>query len=290
MLETIDMELLKSSKKFLNLKDYKIDGTLTYCDTTDLEYLLSETDKLIDKTITARLNNNWRVLTKISEYSDNTLVRGASVNFYEIRNLYSEIFYLIQLMKKQQVYYMNDISIIPKEIKIDNSILSKSENIAEIYSSDNADIDMLADKIFLTFYKYFHVGQIPMNDAEAVLYSFTLLSVTASIRDKVFYDFIKNVFFIYSTFICFDRLFQFKDSLKKYLREKEFYLSSTRKIETISWLSSPRKENIEFIYGLLEKGILESDYHRLILLIRKHISYIDTVKNLDPNIIVDQQG
>lgn len=285
MLESIDLFTLEDTKKFFDLKEYEYDGTLSYSDISKLKYFTNQTKIIIDKTIKARENENWKVLSKISEYHEDSLVRGAAVQFYNLRTTYTKVFYMLDQLRKQQIYYIPDMSIIPDGILIDDSEnKNKVAEIKDLYSKDNADPDMLIDKIFVTFYKYFHTGQIVLNDTEIVSYVYALMIATGSIRDKYFYEFIKNSAFLFSTFIIFDRLNLLKEALDFYDRDVAFWLSKSQKITSNSWLSEPRKTNIITIKNILKDNLIYSDYHRFLLLVNRHIDHIDRVKNLDPNI------
>lgn len=289
MLENIDITLLYRCKDFFDLKDYSLDGTFSYCDITDLKQLLNLTILIIEKTVLSKELNNKKALAKIAQYAENSLIRAAAVNFYAARTLFSQIFYLISELKQQNVYHIDEISIIPTSIKIDNNIFEKKYyDIAELYKNNNADNDMLMDKILKVFYKYFHTGQIVINDAEAVVYSFSLLSAVSSPRDKPIYDFVKNIAFLYSSFVIFDRLIQFRNSLDWYEKDKAVYLSKTQKIDITSWLVEPRKGNIEYLKKILNTTLNNNDYHRLLLLIKKHLNYLDSVKNINPNNITNE--
>jgi len=285
MLENIDIYALENSKKILDLKDYKYDGTLSYCDFSDLEVLLKTTQDIIDKTIIARQNNNYPVLKRISAYTDNTLVRATAVNFYEERNLYSKCYYFLTQMKKMTIYNIENVSLIPETINLtgeeDNVLL----NIRDLYKDNNADVDMLFDKIIMTFYKYFHTGQILINDGEMFTYAYSLMSETCTPREKIFYNYLKNVGFLYSSFVVLDRIFQLQRELKYYEKQKEYYLAETQYIDASSWLSEPRLSNVKNLESMINEVFSETHLHRLILLIRKHIDYLDTVKNLNPGVI-----
>lgn len=284
MLETIDLNILDSTKRFFDLKDYELDGNLSYCDISKLKPFLSNIQLIIDKVIRARINSNWKILNLFSNYREDSLTRAAAVNFYYLRDTFSLLYYYLTELKSQQIYYMPDISLIPEAIHIDDSKWSKKiADLKDLYSKDNADNDMLFDKITLVFQKYFKIAHIIMNDAEAITYSYSLLSAAGSIRDKYFYDFIKNVSFLYSTFIVFDRLNQLKEAIDFYERDRALFLTRTQKIDLNSWISEPRRSNVLIVKNILNERMQSSDYHRFLLLMDRHTDYIDRVKNLNPD-------
>lgn len=287
MLENIDIETIRDSQKFFSLKDYKNDGTLSYCDISLFKDIIDLTNVVIDKTIRAREKKNWRVLNKIAQYEDDSIVRSSAVSFYRIRDLYSKAFYFVTQMKNQQIYHIPDVSIIPPGIRIDNDLETKNLDIKEFLSGNSEDLDMFVDKLFAVFYKYFHIGQIFLNDLEILTYTYTLMSSTADPGDKVFYDFVKNSAYLCSVFILFDRLKQLKEALDLYDRTEAFYLSKMGKSNNVQWLIEPRLSNMKELKSFIREGLSSmSDCHRLIMLMNRHIAYIDTVKGLDPDFVI----
>lgn len=285
MLENVDIYALEQSRELLSLHDYQNDGTLSYCDISKLQELLSLTDNVISKVIIALQYKNQRVLKKICQYNDVQLMDIASTEFYATRNLFSKCFYYLTQFIKQPVHYTENISLIPKVLIINNDVQESPNSIRELFNKDNTDIDMYLDKLFMTFYHYYDYGHHIMNDADALTYSFSLLSATASVNEKVFYDFIKNIGVLYSSFVAYDRVQQLYKELNTYEMEKEYYIAEHPVYPSASWLNDPRRSNLKDLKTLLENNIDDAKDRRLKQIIQRHIDYLKTIRYLDPVIV-----
>lgn len=279
MLNNLDLNTLSNTLDILDLKDYKFDGTLSYCDITDLSTMINNTRTLIDKVIIAKQKNNQVAMSTILGYPDNDLVRVAAAEFYDKRDLFSTVFYYVDEMKKQQVYYIPDGSIIPPKLPITKSKVFTKLDISDLYAKNNTDLDMLADKMLMVMFKYFHTGQILMNDMDLLTYSYALMSAISSEEERKIYDCIKNITFLISTFVVVDRLLQLKEAVKYFNDKKEYYIAENTSYSS-SWILEPRKGNMEALTKLLE-DVEERDKNRVILLINRHNLYLAKIKELN---------
>lgn len=279
MLNNLDLNTLNNTLDILDLKEYKYDGTLSYCDITDLSTMINNTRTLIDKVIIAKQKNNQVAMSTILGYPDNDLVRVAAAEFYDKRDLFSTVFYYVDEMKKQQVYYIPDGSIIPPKLPITKSKVFTKLDISDLYAKDNTDLDMLADKMLMVMFKYFHTGQILMNDMDLLTYSYALMSAISSEEERKIYDCIKNITFLISTFVVIDRLLQLKEAVKYFNDKKEYYIAENTSYSS-SWILEPRKGNMEALTKLLE-DVEERDKNRVILLINRHNLYLAKIKELN---------
>lgn len=279
MLNNLDLNTLNNTLDILDLKEYKYDGTLSYCDITDLSTMINNTRTLIDKVIIAKQKNNQVAMSTILGYPDNDLVRVAAAEFYDKRDLFSTVFYYVDEMKKQQVYYIPDGSIIPPKLPITKSKVFTKLDISDLYAKDNTDLDMLADKMLMVMFKYFHIGQIFMNDMDLLTYSYALMSAISAEEERKIYDCIKNITFLISTFVVIDRLLQLKEAVKYFNDKKEYYIAENTSYSS-SWILEPRKGNMEALTKLLE-GVEERDKNRVILLINRHNLYLAKIKELN---------
>ena len=282
MLNNLDLNTLNNTLDILDLKDYKFDGTLSYCDITDLSTMINNTRTLIDKVIIAKQKNNQVAMSTILGYPDNDLVRVAAAEFYDKRDLFSTVFYYVDEMKKQQVYYIPDGSVIPPKLPITKSKVFTKLDISDLYAKDNTDLDMLADKMLMVMFKYFHIGQILMNDMDLLTYSYALISAISSEEEKKIYDCIKNITFLISTFVVIDRLLQLKEAVKYFNDKKEYYIAENTSYSS-SWILEPRKGNMEALTKLLE-GVEERDKNRVMLLINRHNIYLAKIKELNVSV------
>lgn len=282
MLNNLDLNTLNNTLDILDLKEYKFDGTLSYCDITDLSAMINNTRTLIEKVIIAKQKNNQVAMSTILGYPDNDLVRVAAAEFYDKRDLFSTVFYYVDEMKKQQVYYIPDGSIIPPKLPITKSKVFTKLDISDLYTKNNTDLDMLADKILMVMFKYFHTGQILMNDMDLLTYSYALISTISSEEERKIYDCIKNITFLISTFVVIDRLLQLKEAVKYFNDKKEYYIAENTSY-SCSWILEPRKGNMEALTKLLE-GVEERDKNRVILLINRHNLYLAKIKELNVSV------
>lgn len=282
MLNNLDLNTINNTLDILDLKDYKFDGTLSYCDITDLSTMINNTRTLIEKVIIAKQKNNQVAMSTILGYPDNDLVRVAAAEFYDKRDLFSTVFYYVDEMKKQQVYYIPDGSIIPPKLPITKSKVFTKLDISDLYAKNNTDLDMLADKMLMVMFKYFHIGQILMNDMDLLTYSYALISAISSEEERKIYDCIKNITFLISTFVVIDRLLQLKEAVKYFNDKKEYYIAENTSYSS-SWILEPRKGNMEALTKLLE-GVEERDKNRVILLINRHNLYLAKIKELNVSV------
>ena len=283
MLEKLDMAAIEYFQKLINLHDYKEDGSLSYCDTKNLELLLSRTQDIIENIKIAKENDNQRVLTKYCQYEDTNLTEISSAGFYDRRALFENCFYFLTQMKKQTVHFMENVSLIPGSITIDDKTEESTyTSIRSKFDSDNSDLDMYLDKLICVFYTYFDIGHHIINDAESIVYGFTLIAETAGKTEKVFYEYLRDVGILYSTFVVLDRLTQLQVELQEYERKKEYYLADNPEIPAASWLSNPRLLNLTNLETMLKEGIDTSEIRRFHLLIQRHLDYLETIRYLDP--------
>ena len=282
MLNNLDLNTLNNTLDILDLKEYKYDGTLSYCDITDLSTMINNTRTLIEKVIIAKQKNNQVAMSTILGYPDNDLVRVAAAEFYDKRDLFSTVFYYVDEMKKQQVYYIPDGSIIPPKLPITKSKVFTKLDISDLYAKNNTDLDMLADKMLMVMFKYFRIGQILMNDMDLLTYSYALISAISSEEERKIYDCIKNITFLISTFVVIDRLLQLKEAVKYFNDKKEYYIAENTSYSS-SWILEPRKGNMEALTKLLE-GVEERDKNRVMLLINRHNLYLAKIKELNVSV------
>lgn len=285
MVTPIDTNALEKSKSLLSLKNYANDGTLTYCDISKLSRLLADTQQTIDVAIKAGEKNNLQVLNKLNNYNDDSYIISAASRFYNYRNAYSRIYYYLTQMAKHPVYKIGSISLIPKKIPIERHEYAAGTdldpmNIKKIFSEDNTDCDMAMDKLIITFYKYFNTAQFILNDADIFTYSYALLAATGNKINTQFYNFLKNIGFLYSMYVVFDRLFQLQDQLDQYKTDKVIIYGEQTKNVASSWATDPRKGNLEDIEQMLKETLYEYDRRLLDNIIQKHIDYLAIVKNL----------
>ena len=282
MLNNLDLNTLNNTLDILDLKEYKFDGTLSYCDITDISTMINNTRTLIEKVIIAKQKNNQVAMSTILGYPDNDLVRVAAAEFYDKRDIFSTVFYYVNEMKKQQVYYIPDGNIIPPKLPITKSKVFTKLDISDLYAKNNTDLDMLADKMLMVMFKYFHIGQILMNDMDLLTYSYALISAISSEEERKIYDCIKNITFLISTFVVIDRLLQLKEAVKYFNDKKEYYIAENTSYSS-SWILEPRKGNMEALTKLLE-GVEERDKNRAILLINRHNLYLAKIKELNVSV------